>query len=187
MSPKEKSRTIAAISRGANAVAVPVWKGPRTALRTAYFAGLVDGEGWVAVATNSGRKDRKKNVPTITVNMTHKETVLALAAYFGGCVHHIAPRMERRKPQWKWTVRWNDARRAAAAMLPYAITKRDALQQIVDLPIQLTGPERRFDVATVGKIRRSYAGSYSKLGKRFGICTMTAWKICNRKMYADVA
>lgn len=131
------------------------------------------------------------NTPTIAVSMTHQETVVALASYFGcGCVHYIDAMPEKnRKAQWKWTVRWNDARAVCKAIEPFAITKMDAIRAVISLPKQRSGPRRRFSDVEVRAIRgaRLSAPSYAALGRQYGIGAMTAWKIVNRQMYADVA
>ncbi len=156
--------------------------------RSAYFAGLIDGEGHVTLSKNQDRKSAIWNVPTIVVAMTDRETIEACQAYFScGSVHVKKKASPHHKTLYAWTVRWNDARFVAGAIRPYAITKAAALDRILRHPIQRMGPERRFSDEQVREIRVNYVGiSYSELGKRFGVATMTAWQIVNRKTYVDV-
>lgn len=195
MKPKHPSRhkKLAKISRSSRAIKIPKRKEGLSAAKTAYFAGLIDGEAWVALAKNSFRKVPIWNVPTIVISMTDYKTILACACYFQcGCVHLNDTAYRRtngkHKQQYTWTVRWNDARRVAAMIYPYSITKKVALKLIVDLPVQVSGPIRSQTPRRVKAIRSAYnrLGSYEKVGKKYGIATMTAWKIVNRKMYAEI-
>lgn len=141
-----------------------------------------------ALEKNQDRTKPTWNVPTIVIAMTHKETVQACRDYFCcGSVHvKNYPAEKRYKTLYGWTVRWNDARFVAITVRPFAITKVNELDKIINLPIQRSGPTRKFSEQQIHKIRTSYNGSYSKLGKKFGIAAMTAWRIVNRRLYADV-
>lgn len=192
MSPRTKAKTVAAFRRSAKAVTIPRSSEPFNDVRTSYFAGLIDGEGYVTLMKNTGRVTSIWNVPTIVISMTHKETILACASYFRcGCVHLKDSHLKKNphhKLQYCWTIRWDDARRVAAMIRPFSITKRQEVQRIIDLPIQRSGPERKLTDRQVRNMRSAYPvlRSYAKLGARYGVGTMTAWRIVNRKLYADV-
>jgi len=85
----------------------------------AYFAGLFDGEAYVALA-------RKRNSvrPYIQINMTCEETIRAVADYFGFGTVRIKNVPAGNKPQWVWRVMYYNAVHVAERMLPYSITKK---------------------------------------------------------------
>lgn len=103
-------------------------------VQTAYFAGLIDGEGYVAVK----KKRRKKtgaifHMPIITVGMSHEETVTAFKNYFGiGSTwktdHH---KDKGYAPMFWWSVSALQAKRVASMILPFSITKKEFVLAIL--------------------------------------------------------
>lgn len=156
----------------------------------AYLAGIIDGEGHVALEKNQDRKVAIWNVPTIVVAMTHLPTIEACQRLVGfGSVHTKSNAgVLRRKSVYLWTVRWNQARLVARWVRPYAITKAAELDRIIALPIQRSGPARSFSGQRIGAIRRARQRglTYAAIAERFGCGAMTAWKIVNGQMYGDV-
>lgn len=96
-------------------------------LRTAYFAGLIDGEGYIGLRR---RKNRITLQPWIKVNMTCLTTVTALSEHFGGNVRKRKT-PPRNKPQWVWVLTCSKARVAVALIRPYLITKRDQADELL--------------------------------------------------------
>jgi len=103
----------------------------------AYLAGLFDGEGSVMYKQYV---EKRKNRPNpmkcwrirLDVAMTDKETIKYI--YDTLDVGWWGPRTVRpgRKPQWRWSTSYRGANRVARLFLPYAKTKKEVLQKIVD-------------------------------------------------------
>ena len=62
--------------------------------------------------------------------MTHKPTIQWCADTFGGKVHE-KPRKEH-KMQYRWRRSFRDALEIAKAIIPYSVTKKEKLQQVID-------------------------------------------------------
>ena len=91
-------------------------------LLDAYFAGLIDGEGTIAVYTFSTGIIR----PVIKVDMTCKKTILALHAHFGGYMGvKKIENIPNRKPQWHWEVTFKKSIEVCKKIRPYLITKSE--------------------------------------------------------------
>tara|TARA_Y100000289_G_C3794699_1_gene85886 strand:- start:95 stop:496 length:402 start_codon:yes stop_codon:yes gene_type:complete len=103
----------------------------------AYLAGLFDGEGSVMYKQYI---EKRKNRPNpmkcwrirLDVAMTDKETIKYI--YDTLDVGWWGPRTVRpgRKPQWRWSTSFRGANKVARMFLPYAKTKKEVLQKIVD-------------------------------------------------------
>lgn len=107
------------------------------AIRTAYFAGIVDGEGHVSLS-----KNRQREMPQalITVGMTHEATIRALHAHFGvGSTRRREAAKEGWLPQWVWTAKAKMARTVIAELLPYLITKADIARDILAAEVRPIG------------------------------------------------
>lgn len=95
--------------------------------RTAYFAGLFDGEATIAAYPRKGQSHLR---PCVKLNMTCKETMEAVAAHFGG---KIMPKKvaSGNKPQWHWFVGCNQALDVIDAVRPYLITKAAGADRVL--------------------------------------------------------
>jgi hypothetical protein len=102
----------------------------------AYLAGLLDGEGCITYKQywDRKRKDRPHKYfcwrIQMEIVMTHKPTIQWCADTFGGKVYE-KPRKEH-KMQYRWRRSFRDALEIAKAIIPYSVTKKDKLQQIID-------------------------------------------------------
>ena len=69
----------------------------------AWAAGIVDGEGYIALEK---RKDRKRKMPIVVVTNTDMRILNKLHKYFGGKIYinrrHLRPES---KPCWFWRLR----------------------------------------------------------------------------------
>lgn len=98
----------------------------KNALRDAYFAGLIDGEGYISMKSKGIGKSKR---PAIEVKMTCEETIRALHKHFGvGNVRFVPspPNHPTWKNQWKWYATSLAAEAAISRISPYLITKREA-------------------------------------------------------------
>ena len=101
----------------------------------AYLAGLVDGEGSITYKQywDRKRKDRPRKYfcwrIQIEVVMTHKPTIQWCADNFGGKVY-LKPR-KTHKMQYRWRKGFRDALKIAKAIVPYSVTKKTELQNII--------------------------------------------------------
>lgn len=95
----------------------------------AYFAGLLDGEGYIAIA----KKDAKYYRQKISMKMTCKQTVDAIHAHFGvGAVRFVPRQNPKWKDQWEWYCTYDNARMVAERILPFSITKRIDIQRLLE-------------------------------------------------------
>ena len=101
-----------------------------------YLAGLLDGEGCVTYKKywDRKRKDRPRKYfcwrIQMEIVMTHEPTIQWCADNFGGKVYK-KPRGEH-KMQYRWRRCFRDALKIAKAIIPYSITKKEKLQQVID-------------------------------------------------------
>ena len=103
----------------------------------AYLAGLFDGEGSVMYKQYLEKRKNRPNPSLcwrirLDVAMTDKDTVKHI--YDTLMVGWWGPRTVRpgRLPQWRWSTSYRGANEVAKLFLPYAITKKEVLQKIVD-------------------------------------------------------
>lgn len=98
------------------------------ALRTAYFAGIIDGEGSIGFHSQ-GKGLRLRAV--VKVSMTCHKTILALREHFGGslCTKKVPA---GNRPQWCWGVTSRKAHIVACAVRPYLITKAAQADVVID-------------------------------------------------------
>src|SRR5262249_51353211 len=86
-----------------------------------YFAGLIDGEGYIGLH----KKDKSRIRPMISVDMTCQTTIDAIHCYFRvGTVRPKKIRKPHHKPMFRWCAIYNDARMVISRILPFMITKR---------------------------------------------------------------
>ena len=104
-----------------------------------YLAGLFDGEGCVQFLRRNRKKTKKKRtcyynglVCSLDIAMTDEATIKHI--YDTLAVGWWGPRTVRpgRKPQWRWSTSFRGANKVARMFLPYAKTKKEVLQKIVD-------------------------------------------------------
>ena len=103
----------------------------------AYLAGLFDGEGSVMYKQYLEKRKNRPNPALcwrirLEVAMTDKDTIKHI--YDTLMVGWWGPRKVRpgRLPQWRWSTSYRGANEVAKLFLPYAITKKEVLQKIVD-------------------------------------------------------
>ena len=103
----------------------------------AYLAGLFDGEGSVTYKQYLEKRKTRPNPALcwrirLEVAMTDKYTIKHI--YDTLMVGWWGPRKVRpgRLPQWRWSTSFRGANEVAKLFLPYAITKKEVLQKIVD-------------------------------------------------------
>lgn len=100
-------------------------------IKTAYFAGLIDGEGHIGFCA-SGKNYKH---PIIQVKMTCEKTIVALHEFFKvGTMQKMKPGKPHHKPQYKWRVRYTAAIPVIAKIRPYLITKADAADLVLLAP-----------------------------------------------------
>ena len=101
-----------------------------------YLAGLLDGEGCITYKQywDRKRKDRPRKYLCwriqMEIVMTHKPTIQWCCDTFGGNVV-LKPRKEY-KMQYRWRRCFRDAFKIAKNIVPFAKTKKEKLQQIIN-------------------------------------------------------
>lgn len=107
---------------------------PRPLPPDAYFAGLIDGEGYVALETRP-RTDRKgqpiRSTLIVRVAMTHRPTIELLACRWPSPIYTKPPAKEGWLEQYIWQRVSASAREVLIAIRPYAVTKHDAVEECI--------------------------------------------------------
>tara|TARA_R100001015_G_C4581706_1_gene138133 strand:+ start:533 stop:997 length:465 start_codon:yes stop_codon:yes gene_type:complete len=68
----------------------------------AYFAGIIDGEGYISYEKT--KKDY--SIPSVSVEMTDKDVIDRIHEFFNtGSVVYIKPRQEHHLDSWRWRAR----------------------------------------------------------------------------------
>ena len=104
----------------------------------AYLAGLFDGEGCVTYKQRSEHRKGKSKAYKfwcirIEINMIDKDTIDYVHKKLGcGSRDYRKPYPHQNYGQYRWQCTHRDAFKVAKLLLPYAITKRDKLKQIVN-------------------------------------------------------
>tara|TARA_R100000664_G_C2670716_1_gene82866 strand:- start:19 stop:495 length:477 start_codon:yes stop_codon:yes gene_type:complete len=71
----------------------------------AYFAGVIDGEGWISYEKAS-KPNSDYRIPCIGVEMTDEDVIRKLHSFFAsGTVISMKKRVEHHKPSWRWKAR----------------------------------------------------------------------------------
>ncbi len=170
-------------------------KRPRIRLpTTAYFAGLIDAEGYVGLLRQSTRaaKTRPPNVPFIRVEMTDKFMVKSLQEFFKCGSVHGSTRAQRRvshhKPTWIWTATFNAAREVSTKIVPYGVIKKEKLQTIINLPKLHRGPQGKLSAGQVREIRqrRENGENCQTIAVDFNVHATFISQIYLRKWYAHI-
>ena len=110
---------------------------PMTENDARYFAGIVDGEGWIDCRRRPRKcwngKIYKCASIHVEIQMTHKGVMhwLKEKAGYGTLVFRRA-RTKQNFDNWRWRCSYRDAYKLAKDLLPFSIVKRETLQRIVD-------------------------------------------------------
>jgi len=102
-------------------------------LPDAYFAGLIDGEGYVAVEVRK-RTDKKTMIRQhviVRVAMTCRPTIETLAARWPAPIYTKPPAKEGWLEQYIWQRVGGSAREVLIAIRPYAVTKHDQIEECI--------------------------------------------------------
>lgn len=97
-------------------------------LKNAYFAGLIDGEGTIAVYKFSSGMTRA----IVKVDMTCEKTVRSLHDHFGGYIGvKKVEENTNRKPQWHWEVTHKKALEVCKLLRPFLVTKAENADHVI--------------------------------------------------------
>lgn len=91
-------------------------------LSNAYVAGLVDGEGWIGLATNSGETYRAR--VTIGMTLPAKAILAQLQEQWGGSLKMSRAATERWAEAWAWTLSGAEAEPFLIALQPHLRIKK---------------------------------------------------------------
>ena len=106
-----------------------------------YVAGLFDGEGSCQFKTRAETKRKGKRynclICTLEMSMTDEKTIRFVHEHLkeGTVYLNIKNKSPSSKPhwrdQWRWRCGYQQAYRVAKKLYPYAITKKDKLEEII--------------------------------------------------------
>lgn len=100
----------------------------------AYFAGLLDGEGWIGSAKSASGS----HAPRIQIGMTNYEVLQWCQDRFGGHIHQMNSRLAT-KQAWKWNMSSNAIRLYIPPTIPFMKVKRAQAELAVDWVTNWTG------------------------------------------------
>lgn len=103
-------------------------------LKTAYFAGIIDGEGHVYLKFKALPSGDLTPQVGIQVAMTDEPTIRAIMNHFGVGSFITQKKRPNRKIAYRWSVSHNKARGVVEMILPYSITKKEILRSILATP-----------------------------------------------------
>ena len=74
--------------------------------KEAYYAGIIDGEGYISYETTRRKKNVKYQIPSISVEMSDLDVVQNIHSFFKcGSVFTIKPRESHHKYTYRWRAR----------------------------------------------------------------------------------
>ena len=74
--------------------------------KEAYYAGIIDGEGYICYETTRRTNDKKYQIPSISVEMSDLDVVQNIHTFFKcGSVFTIKPRQSHHKFTYRWRAR----------------------------------------------------------------------------------
>jgi hypothetical protein len=74
--------------------------------KEAYYAGIIDGEGYISYETTRRKKNVKYQIPSISVEMSDLDVVQNIHTFFKcGSVVTIRPRQNHHKFTYRWRAR----------------------------------------------------------------------------------
>ena len=74
--------------------------------KKAYYAGIIDGEGYICYETTKRKSNKKYQIPTIAVEMSDLDVVQNIHTFFKcGSVSTRKPRQSHHKYTYRWRVR----------------------------------------------------------------------------------
>jgi len=103
-----------------------------------YAAGLFDGEGCVTYKQYYEKRKTRPNPAFVwrlklEIAMTDKETIEHFYNIFKlGSWNPKTITNKKYKPQWRWAASYTAAYKIAKLIVPYAVTKKNKLQEIID-------------------------------------------------------
>jgi hypothetical protein len=107
----------------------PQRRDQRESNQEAYFAGIIDGEGYI-----SYEKSKKNySIPSISVEMTDKDVIDKIFNFFGvGSVVFIKPRQDHHLDSWRWRARGKAAVNIYFKIYNYLSARRkDKIDQVL--------------------------------------------------------
>jgi hypothetical protein len=104
-------------------------------LELAYYAGLFDGEGCVAIEYNNNSKGLVVVYNLYCrLTMTNKDLVYSLKDNFGGsvCRHPLHAKNPHHRDTWTWTIVSNQAMNWLKIILPFLRLKREQAKAAIE-------------------------------------------------------
>ena len=95
-----------------------------------YLAGLVDGEGNIALRPSNKGKYRKY-YPGIQITNTYRPVLEMVLLQFGGRIDGPKRSRGSTKDCWDWRATGDTARNLIRALIPHLIIKRDIAVQVL--------------------------------------------------------
>lgn len=141
----------------------------------AYFAGLIDGEGYITAVwrakCGAGRQNHTTFYIQIAVTMVERAPLDALSAAFGGKVYALKAENERWRPAFRYQVTGAIAETVIEAIRPYLLIKGRQADKCMELrSVRLEGgrstPERRAEKEVEFDRRRKLIDEIRALNRR---------------------
>ena len=101
----------------------------------AYFAGIMDGEGWFSIQKTQRKENQSPTyTPTIGVGSSDKVLTDWLSKHFGGKARfRINHHQMGKKPMYEWRPPWTLIKPIIPQILPYLIIKKERALLLLEL------------------------------------------------------
>ena len=149
-----------------------IWPPSWDPLEVAYFAGLFDGEGSVALYWRTDRKAKgRKNLGWfLNIANTDPRPLVRAHQLFGGGFVPQPSRSPRNRMSWVWYINGSKAERFLAAILPFLRIKKAQAEIFLALRASMPGAGRRrtddrvaFEDAAVKELKRLKKEEFTSL------------------------
>lgn len=108
------------------------WNLPGSIQRNAYYAGLVDGEGFITIQQNSPYESHRYHKVAVRITMTTKIAIEEGQKYWGGWIY----KRDRKNPKWAnpydWVLQSFYAVKFLKDILPYLKEKKDQAEIVIE-------------------------------------------------------
>jgi len=117
----------------------------------AYTAGLMDGEGTIALTKN--HKKDKFRCPWITLTSTTWNIVEFLKVNFGGTISIKKTYKEHHKKCWVWTLRYDKALALCRNIYPFLLepSKKNRCEMLITSYKKVTSPNGKYSQDMIDK------------------------------------
>src|SRR5881396_3370006 len=102
-----------------------------TVAELAYFAGIIDGEGCLALHESVSQNGLPFHTASLRVANTNERMIAWIQARFPGKVDFRTQRNENAKSMWQWALFGTSVETVLIAVLPYLVCKHEQAELLI--------------------------------------------------------